>query len=253
MTVSIDPARKAPRIRPLKALQHMRNLLNDNEDTEQVFHIMEALNGNSLQRDMKRFARLEKGRERLKEKTYLPDILDDHDALRKLPDGSVGRAYLDFMEREGLTAAGLVEESEKWWSTMERFDDDIEYYATRRRDMHDLTHVLTGYGRDQLGETSVLAFSYSQHGGLGAMFIAYVGGRDLTKTSPKSANVMSAIWEGKRNGKIADDIGAEHVPTLLKEQLEDARQRLKINPPKAYLHALNELRSIGYTGELSAA
>ena len=253
MNITIDPARKAPRIRPIKAMRHMNTLLKDNEDTEQVFHIMEALNGNSLIRDLKRFAKEEAGQARLEERLDLPSILDDHDSLRKLPDGTVGRAYLDFMEREGLTAKGLVEESEKWWAHHDRFEDDVEYYAQRRRDIHDLTHVLTGYGRDQLGETSVLAFSYAQHGGFGSMFISYIGGRDLAKNSPRHAKVMDAIWEGKRNGKAASDIGFEHIPSLLKEPLEAARKRIGINEPKAYYHALDVLQANGYTGQLSAA
>ncbi len=253
MDIHIDTARKIPRIRPFKAMAHMRNLLRDNEDTEQVFHIMECLNGGSLRKDLYRFARTDQGAARLKERLYLPDILDDHAALRQLPEGSVGRAYLAFMEREGLTAAGLVAESGKWWAKNDRFDDDIEYYSTRRRDTHDLFHVLTGYGRDQLGETSVLAFSYSQYGGLGGMFIAYIGGRDLSKIAPKSANVMNSIWEAKRHGKIAADLTAQHIPSLLKEPLEAARKRLNIREPIAYKHALRELEAIGYSGQLSTA
>ena len=253
MTVFIDPARTTPRLRPIKAMRHMKALLKDNEDTEQVFHIMEALNGNSLIRDLRRFTKEEDGRQRVAERLNLPEILDDHESLRKLPDGTVGRAYLNFMEREGLTAAGLVEESEKWWSGHDRFEDDVEYYAQRRRDIHDLTHVLTGYGRDQLGETSVLAFSYAQHGGFGSMFISFIGGRDLAKNSPREARIMDSIWEAKRNGKAARDIGFEHIPSLLAEPLDAARARLGINEPKAYLHALDVLHANGYTGQLSAA
>ncbi len=253
MTLNIDPARVKPRIRPIKAMKHMKVLLADNEATDQVFHIMEALSGNSLERDLRRFVKTDNGRARIEERRDLPELLDDHDALRKLPENSVGRAYLAFMEREGLTAAGLVEESEKWWSGHDRFEDDLEYYAERRRDTHDLFHVLTGYGRDQLGETSVLAFSYSQHGGFGAMFISFIGGRDLSKNSPRHARVMDAIWEGKRNGKLAKDIAAEHIPSLLEEPLEAARSRLNIHRPEAYLNALSILREHGYTGQLSVA
>ena len=39
-------------------------------------------------------------------------ILDDHAALRRLPKGSLGQDYCDFMERDGLTAASLVAEFE---------------------------------------------------------------------------------------------------------------------------------------------
>src|SRR3546814_16494227 len=93
---------------------------------------------------------------------YLPALLDDHDALRRLPEGSVGRVYVDFMEREGLTAQGLVDESLKFRRGKPSHDDMLELYGNRLRATHDLFHILTGYGRDALGEQCVLAFSYSQ-------------------------------------------------------------------------------------------
>src|SRR3546814_11351271 len=90
---------------------------------------------------------------------YLPALLDDHDALRRLPVGSVGRVYVDFMEREGLTAQGLVDESLKFRHGKQRHDDKMALYGDRLRDTHDLFHILTGYGRDALGVQCVPAFS----------------------------------------------------------------------------------------------
>jgi ubiquinone biosynthesis protein COQ4 len=43
----------------------------------------------------------------------LPEILDDHATLRRTPKGSLAHAYCDFMEAEGLSAAGLVAEAER--------------------------------------------------------------------------------------------------------------------------------------------
>ncbi len=253
MTYTIDPRRTVPPIRPLKAMKHMKALLKDNDDTEQVFHIMEALSGKSFLRDLKKFAALEKGAERLRERENLPELLDNHDALRTLPDGTVGRAYLDFMEREGLTAAGLVSESEKWWSKQERYDDDFQYYAERRRDTHDLFHVLTGYGRDQLGEISVLAFTHSQHGGFGNLFIAYIGAVDLAKKAPRGLKAFSVINEGRRIGKRSAYIAAENIPELLREPLHVARKRLNISEPVEYKRALKFLQSAGFDFRYAAA
>ena len=92
----------------------------------------------------------------------LVTILDDHEALRRLPAGSVGQVYCDFMEREGLSAQGLVDELEKYRPANSRFDDQVDWYMRRLRDTHDLMHVLSGYGRDALGEQCVLAFTYGQ-------------------------------------------------------------------------------------------
>ena len=251
--LNIHADRTPRRIRPLKAWGHMKNLLKDNEDTEQVFHIVDALNGNALITDLKKFAATPGGQARLTERRYLPEILDDHETLRKLPAGSVGQAYVDFMEREGLTAAGLVEESEKWWSGQDIYDDDVEFYGHRLRDTHDLFHVLTGYGRDQLGETSVLAFSHSQNNSRGNLFISYIGAWDLKKLAPRGSKIISVINEGRRNGKIAKKIVAEDIVALLAEPLDAARQRLGVQEPILYKRALSMLNDIGYEGQLSAA
>ncbi len=253
MKLQIDPSRKAPRIRPIKAARHMRKLLADKEDTEQVFHIMECLNGGSGLRKLKEFASTEKGAARMANRRELPEILDDHDTLKKLPAGTVGRAYVDFMEREGLSAAGLVEESEKWWGDNKPVEDDFEYYSRRMRDTHDLLHVLTGYGRDQLGETSVLAFSHAHNGGFGNLFIAYIGARDLAKIAPKSARVMDSVREARRNGRASLPLMEEDIVELLAEPLDEARRRMNIARPEAYKSALRELQADGYIGQLSAA
>lgn len=103
MTVSpfVHPDRPKPRFRPFTAFSRMQRLIADKEDTEQVFHIIQALNGDNVLRDLERFAASEEGRKRLAERRYLPPLLDDHERIRRLPDGTVGRAYLDFMEARG--------------------------------------------------------------------------------------------------------------------------------------------------------
>ncbi len=252
-TPFIDPRRPRPRIRPVKAMRHMQNLLNDKEDTEQVFHIMDCLNGNNIERKLKAFVKTEEGAQCFERRRFLPEILDDHETLKKLPDGTVGRAYVDFMEREGLTAAGLVEESEKWYDANQKFDDDLEFFGYRMRDTHDLLHVLTGYGRDQLGETSVLAFTHGTNGGFGNLFIAYIGARELAKLSDNPARIMASVKEGRRNGKNCLSLMQEDIVKLLAEPLDDARKRMNIPEPVAYKAALNMLNEIGYDGQLSAA
>jgi len=216
----------------------MQKLIANKEDTEQVFQIIEALNGRSQVANLQAFASTEAGQHLLKRREYLPPLLDDHSWIRDLPEGTVGRAYVDFMEREGLTAKGLVEESEKMGRADSRFDDDLQWFGHRLRDTHDLFHVLSGYSRDALGEACLLGFTYSQNPGRGVIFIAYMAARQLAKNLPKEARVMDCLWEGKRNGKIASKIVREDVIALLHEPIEDARKRLNIRRPVAYLNAL---------------
>lgn len=249
--VYVHPDRRPAAFRPLKVWSHMQRLLADREDTEQVFHIIEALNGRSFERNFRGFAASPGGQKVLKEKTYLPPLLDDHSWILELPEGTVGRAYVDFMKREGLTAQGLVDESEKFRNKAQEFDDDMLLYGNRMRDTHDLFHVLTGYGRNTLGEASLLAFTYSQQPGLGVIFIAFMGCRSIAKQAPKDARVMDCFWEGKRNGAAAAKIVEQDIMALLREPLADARARLGIAPPVKYHEALAAFERAGSADALA--
>ncbi len=248
--ICVHPDRRPAAFRPIKAWRHMQKLIADKEDTEQVFHIIEALNGKSFERNFRAFAATPAGRKLLAEKPFLPPILDDHSWIHALPDGTVGRAYADFMEREGLTAQGLVDESQKFRSSAREFDDDYQWYGNRLRDTHDLFHVLSGYGRDALGEASLLAFTYSQQPGLGVIFISFMGCRTITKHAPKHARIMDCFHEGKRNGAAAEKIVQQDIIALMHEPLDAARARLGIRKPVIYRETLKLLSQQGYAPSL---
>ena len=84
----IHPEREKPRFKPLKAMRHMRALIADKEDTEQVFHIIEALGGSALLKDLERFSKTPNGSARLEEKRSLAPIFDEmRPDLRNYPLG----------------------------------------------------------------------------------------------------------------------------------------------------------------------
>ncbi len=226
------------RRRPLKALHHFRKLIKNKEDTSQVFYVIDALNGDSFQKHFVEFANSEAGRKRLDEARYLPPLLDDHDWLRTLPEESLGRAYLNFMTTEGLTAQGLVDEYSASGISRDYGHPEMNIYADRLRDTHDMLHVLTGFGRDALGEASVLGFSYAQHGGPGVIFIAYGAAWEIRKTAPKNAPVLKSIHEARQIGKAAKDITYEDLIALLPRPLDEVRAYLGIDLPTQY-HAVH--------------
>lgn len=243
----VAPERRISGFRPLKVLHHFRKLVADKEDTEQVFHIIEALRDRRFERQAAAFYASPMGRRLLAGGGDLVSLLDDHDAIARLPDGTVGRAYLAFMQREGLSAAGLVAEYDRFRRT--RFDDLLERYSNRLRDTHDLHHVLTGYGRDALGEACVLAFSYSQTPSWGTLFIAYAAAFQVRKHVPRRANIFAAVREAQRAGRAAAQaqgrIAEQEIAALLTEPLAAARARLNIAPPAAYAHAHAVMRAHG--------
>ena len=232
------PDRKLAGFQPLKAMRHFRNLVADKEDTEQVFHIIEALKGRRSAKQAADFVQSDEGRALLADDRDLPTMLDQHENWSECLEDSVAKNYMRFMKREGLTAAGLMAESYQWLPKEDRPEDLYEWYFERLRDTHDLFHVLTGYGRDALGELSLLGFSYAQNHNPGIIFIAYAGAREQKKHSGTSAPIFAAVREGQRLGKAAAKLAHQDVEKLMHEPLEAARERLNIGEPKIYRECL---------------
>jgi ubiquinone biosynthesis protein COQ4 len=245
----VAPERRISGFQPRKVLHHFGKLVADKEDTEQVFHIIEATKGKKSHRQAWDFIASEAGQHFLRTEVDIPAMLDDHARWADLPEHSVGRKYIAFMKREGLTARGLVEESHKWAPPETRPRDLTEWYFNRLRDTHDLFHVLTGYGRDALGEASLLGFSFSQNHNKGILFIAYAGARQIKKVTGTSAPLFASVSEGRRNGKAAAKIAHQDIEALMREDIEEARARLGIAKPVIYRECIRQLQSEGYGQE----
>jgi ubiquinone biosynthesis protein COQ4 len=106
-------------------------------------------------------------------------------------------------------------------------------------------HILSGYGRDALGEAALLGFTHSQHGGLGVSFICFMGGRQIAKRVPKEADIPGVIKEGRQNGKTAKRLIEQDIISLLPRPLEEVREELNIKPPVAYHRAHEVMRAHG--------
>lgn len=224
----------APKLEFRTAWGALQALIKDPEDTRQVFRIMKALTGKSMWRQYKKFCASETGQHILVNKIDLLDTLADRAALAKLPANSLGRAYLSFMTREGITAEGLVEASDDVYSEMT--DENIIRFVMRTREMHDLWHVITGYGRDQLGEVCVVAFSYAQTKSLGFAAIALMGAHKLSSEFPRNG-VHGAVWQAYRIGKKAKWFSGQNWEALMAQPLEDVRRMLNVNVPTKYQRA----------------
>jgi len=213
------------RLRPLEAIRATR-ILMETGDTRQVFVILQAMRGGSGRRNFRRFASSPAGRAILAERRDLLLVLTDHEGLSQLPEGSLGRAYLNFMRVEKLSAQGLVDASQNWESDM--LSADIQLFRARMRELHDVAHTVTGYGRDPLGELCLLAFMFRHQGNLGMLMIVALAWRGL------SASARKAVIEGWRNGKKAKWFPGQDWERLLTNPLEKVRRQLMIGSPTLY-------------------
>ena len=225
------------RYRPLIALDAIRKLIRDKEDTRQVFRLLVALRGMSFVRNVKRFKATPLGARVLREKRDLVDVLVDRPYLEGLPAGSLGREFIAFMDHCGITPEGLTEAARE--AGLDEFDltEDERRYEMRTRVQHDLWHVVGGYGCDGFGEVCNVAFSYPHTGNIGFMVIAIAGGWNYRKAFPGEP-IMSAMWQGLKRGRKAKWLPETDWEAMLPLPLADVRKALNITDlPTKYLAA----------------
>ena len=244
----IHPISSAPKnpIRWGAALRALWALAKDNDDTTEVFKIVEALRGDYEIENVARMKQSAIGREILAEERSLLPTLSDRERLRALPEESLGRAYLAFMESEGLSADGLAAASEEG-SEPRDVDPDVRTFTNWARDSHDLWHVVTGYGRDPLGELCLLGVLYSQIHSLGTGFIALLGLLQVPFEYPGAPSVR-AVFQGFGIGRRSEWLIAQDWNALLERPLADVRSELGIERPTFYeisrpLHAASRSKS----------
>jgi ubiquinone biosynthesis protein COQ4 len=219
------------RLHPIAAFRAIRNLIRNREDTRQVFLLIEALRGKTAHRQFARFQATETGRAMLARHPSLLAALSDRDALVQLPPGSLGRIYYDFMTSENLSAAGLVEASKI--RDIPPPANDYTWFRERGREMHDLFHVMTGYGRDPLGEVCVVAFTFAQNRQRGLGVLALVGAF-RTKRRLRDQPIFQAVWQAYRNGRRARWFYAAEWENLLAQPLDQLRRQFAVTAPTYY-------------------
>src|SRR6185503_2203214 len=170
-----------------------------------------------------RFAATDAGSRVLAEQRDLLPALEDRAALAALPAGSMGRADLAFMEEEQLSPQGLGAMSDM--AEPDILAPDMQRFRNRMRDAHDLTHILTGYGRDPLGELCLLAFMNRHSKQLGQLLIVLMS----LKRVPRKGR--PAIWQAWRNGRKARWFPGLDFEALLARPLEDVRRELSVPSP----------------------
>lgn len=212
------------------ALRALRALLQDPDDTAQAFRVVDALSGRNGERTLARLRRSESGKELLRDRPDLLSRLTDRASLQALPEGTLGREYLRFLDSEGITAQGLLAASEEGRRSMKpEVDPDLYFLRDRMRDQHDLWHTVTGYKGDLLGEASILAFSFAQTWNLGVGLIvlaALVQGRDPAVRKL----VAGAFARGLRSAWLP----AVRWETLLERPLAEVRRTLNVGAPVKY-------------------
>lgn len=225
---------KNRRIRPILAWRSLRQMFADPDDTAQVFIFLNAMGGKHFDELFEKVASDSTGAKVLERKPdALRQTLQDRALLAKMPEGSLGRHYLDFVKSEKLTADGLVEASEEAPHRVEFNDPRAETLSTRLRDMHDLWHVVTGYGRDLVGEDALLAFTASQTRNRGIRLIVLAA--TIKSRLDGYAWVRGVVRTARKHGRQAGLLPAQDWEAMLPRPLDDIRRELGVQPAPTYI------------------
>jgi ubiquinone biosynthesis protein COQ4 len=169
-----------------------------------------------------KMAHTDQGRLILCEKPRLDSSVLGEQILKSLPDGSLGRVYLEFMQNRGFSPDSR---SLNYSDIIN--DPELCYILERYRAQHDLWHVLLGLDTNVEGELAQKVFEYLQTGLPMCAISAIFGPIQLSSAQRKRLRQMYVPWaiSCHQTSAFLMEIRLED---LLRDPLPNVRQRLGI-------------------------
>ena len=224
-------------IQPVKAIKAFFDLVGDRDDTRYVFAFFDAVSGRSNDAYYERFLNRDYGKRYMRDPEALGRVLLDRETLESYGQNSFAAAYLHYLDSEGLSPLGVheaaVDVAPERMARMKENWPDLYWIQYHGALTHDLYHVLTGYGRDPLGEALLLVFSGLHTGCRGARLLGAMAGLKIHSEIP-SWPVGRMMKEAVRLAKNAEHFPTADLSSLLPLPLEEARARVKIERPDLY-------------------
>lgn len=238
------------RIRPWRLLRSVVRIARDPNNTADGARIVMMLDGGQQERNYQRFAADPRGAGILDGAPTLFELLSDRAALRSLPEASLGRAFLEFSEREGISIEGLDREVAPVERELWNPDPRRQRYLKHLRASHDLWHVLTGYSRDLLGELLLLRFSWIQ---LRTPMFGLLTRLSSLGIDRRMAGARALLREAEERAARIDWLPTRDWAALLPRPISEVRERLGIGPPPPYTRYVRKPGGFGLVPESSGA
>jgi ubiquinone biosynthesis protein COQ4 len=186
------------RLSPMKML-HLSTtwikLVRDPRDLDQVFHMADKLNDPALMDEiMESLKEHPRAIEAFKARPRRGAV--DLEALAALPEGTLGRAFADFLAEADLDPNDLPELPA---------DDDASFTLAHLYETHDIWHTVAGFKSDVAGEVGLLSFYMAQFPGrLSPMLLSAALMNTAGSAMDDKDARMDQIARGWTLGKQAD-------------------------------------------------
>lgn len=164
----------------------------------------------------------EEGRALLRDRPHLADA--DVAALRRLPPGTLGREWVEFLDRHRLDVS-LTRQP-----TPHTPGDREAYLLHRIRQSHDLWHTLLGVGVRGHEEVLVHAFSLAQTGLASSVAIVFFGAIKHVVFERRWSVLRRDIARAYRAGARAAPILAIYWERYFERPIDEVRARFEIEP-----------------------
>jgi ubiquinone biosynthesis protein COQ4 len=201
----------------------VRVLADSNQTTE--IHTVEEITGRAaMKRMLEQAHQTPSGRKLLRQQPEFNQLHIDYDWLRRLPENSLGFAYVCHLDRNQITA-------ETQALPVTHVDDpDIAYLLRRYRQTHDIWHPLLGLNTQPHEEVLVHAFSWGQLSLPVSQMVVLLGTPKHLILERRWGALRHGLQEAYRHGKQAQSLLLVPWEQDWETPLEEVRSKYNILP-----------------------
>lgn len=205
-------------------------VIGDSKRTEQI-HIVEEVTGKQrLGRALSTLFDTEEGRLLLRDRPELSSAQVDFARLRSLPVGTLGRAYVDHLDRNGITADYQAR------PTQYVEDATLAYLVRRFRQTHDIWHTLLDLGINGHEEVIIHAFSFGQLQLPVSALVLFFGTLKHLVLERRIGALRHALWESYQHGRQAAPLLPVYWERQWEQPIDAVRKRYRVIPcTRAYV------------------
>jgi ubiquinone biosynthesis protein COQ4 len=171
-----------------------RNLITNPADPLQGPLFQMCVEHSMLRRVTRGIERHEEGRRLLAERPRLNAHATPLSTMEAHPPQSLGRAYAAYFGANNITPFD---------PPALPVDSNQDYITTRLRETHDVVHVVTGYGTDDIGELELQWFNFGNLGWARLPFIVFIAAFFMGRMKKYGGvwRVWKRAWAAYRRGR----------------------------------------------------